>query len=302
MKIYRGLLLAGLCLLAGPALAAPRIAVVATTTDLQSIAEAVGGSQVQVVALVLPAQNAEAYEARPQDIQKLRSAQMVVRVGMDYDRWLDPLLLALHNPDLWRRGKGYVDASLGVVPLEVKSETNLLTEGHAHGAGNPHYWLDPDNGEIISANIAAGLERIDPAHAGLYEANQRSFVRRLRQKIAEWQRCMAPYQGVAVVAYHDSWPYFQRRFRLHIIGYIEDKPDVPPSPAHLLALLQRMQATHARAVIKEPFEPDDAPNMLAARTGARVLAVAPSVNALPQARDYLSLFDYDIHAMVEAFK
>ena len=103
-------------------------------------------------------------------------------------------------------------------------------DGHAHGSGNPHYWLDPKNAEIITANILEALARIDPANAADYEANRLAFLARLQAKLAEWEAKLAPLKAMPIVAYHNSWPYFARRFRLDFVGFIETKPGVPPSP------------------------------------------------------------------------
>src|SRR4029453_605992 len=104
-------------------------------------------------------------------------------------------------------------------------------DGHAHGSGNPHYWLDPKNAETITANIAEALGRIDPANAKTYEANRLAFLMRLNAKLPEWESKLSALKDMPIVAYHNSWPYFARRFRLDIIGFIETKPGVPPTPA-----------------------------------------------------------------------
>ena len=109
-------------------------------------------------------------------------------------------------------------------------------DGHAHGSGNPHYWLDPRNAEIITANILETLARIDPANAATYEANRQAFLARLNAKLSEWETKLSALKTMPFVAYHNSWPYFARRFRLDIAGFIETKPGVPPSPAHLAGI------------------------------------------------------------------
>src|SRR3989440_5901074 len=169
--------------LVAPGSAQERIAVVTTTTDLRSLTEAVGGEHVAVVSLVPPNMDAEEYQAKPQDVLRLRTARMIVRVGLDYDLWAERLLLQAGNSAIRRGGPGYVDASFGVTVLELRGMSVGPGDGHAHGSGNPHYWLDPKNAEIITGTILEALARIDAAHAPSYEANRLAFLARLQAKL-----------------------------------------------------------------------------------------------------------------------
>src|SRR4051812_1295140 len=191
MTMWLHALFAGLCFALGstlaPAQAQDRVAVVTTTADLRSLVQAVGGDLVEAVSLVPANLDAEDYQPKPQDVLRLKNARLVVRVGLDYDLWLDRLLFASLTRDIKRGGAGYVDASFGIAALEVRGVTVGPGDGHAHGSGNPHYWLDPKNAEIITANILEGLLRIDPANTDAYEANRQAFLTRLESKLAEWE-------------------------------------------------------------------------------------------------------------------
>jgi len=299
MHSRSALILAALAL-AFPALASERIPVVATTTDLRSLAEAVGGDRVAATSLVPPGMSAEDYQPRPRDLLRLRDARLLVRVGLDYDLWVDRLLAQALRPEISRGGGAYVDASEGIAVLELRGVSVGPGDGHAHGSGNPHYWLDPGNAEAITALILEALVRIDPGDAAGYEANRLAFLARLRAALPAWQRQLAALKGTKIVAYHDSWPYFARRFRLDFVGVIEIKPGVPPSPQHLAGLVALMRAEDVRLVVREPHEPERETAFLAAKAGARVLTLAASVGALPGAGDYLALFDTDVDALQAA--
>jgi len=289
-------LLVALALIAeSPAHAQERLSIVTTTNDLRSLAEAVGGERVAVAALVPPGFDPEEYQPRPQDLARVRQTRMVVRVGLDFDLWLDRLL-AQSRASVQRGTDGYVDASLGIAALDVRG-MSIGGEGHAHGSGNPHYWLDPRNADIITANILAALVGIDPAGAAIYEANRAAFLSRLEPKINEWEDRLAALRGVPLVAYHNSWPYFARRFRLEFIDTVEPKPGVPPSPAHLVSLIGMMNARGARIIVRQPHEPEKDVGFVAKRTGSVVAVLASSVGALPGADDYLSLFDVNVAAL-----
>ena len=259
-----------------------------------------GGERVAVTSLVPPGMDAEEYQPKPQDALRLKGVRAFVRVGLDYDLWADRLLLATPNEAIRRGRPGYVDASYGIATLEVRGMSVGPGDGHAHGSGNPHYWLDPHNAEVITATILAGLSRIDPESADTYEANRAAFLARLNEKRAEWEAKLAPLRGMALVAYHNSWPYFARRFRLDFIGFIEVKPGVPPSPQHLAGIVRLMKQRGAKIVVREPHEPQRDVAFVADKAGAKVATLVGSVGALPQAANYIALFDANVDALTAA--
>jgi ABC-type Zn uptake system ZnuABC Zn-binding protein ZnuA len=281
------------------AVAHEALAVVATTTDLRSLVEAVGGDRVAAVSLVPPNVDPEEYQPRPQDLARLKKARLVVRVGLDFDLWFDRLL-AQGGEEVRRGGPGYVDASFAIAALEVRGLAVGPGDGHAHGNGNPHYWLDPKNADIITGNILEALARVDPDNAEAYSANRSEFLARLDRKVADWEAKLAPLRGVPLVAYHNSWAYFARRFRLDVIGFVEPKPGVPPSPAHLVSLIAAMQARQACIIVRQPLEPEKDVAFVAKRTGSAAVVLGASVGALPGADDYISLFDADVAALLSA--
>jgi ABC-type Zn uptake system ZnuABC Zn-binding protein ZnuA len=307
MAMWLHPLLVALCFASGlavaqssPARAQERILVVTTSTDLRSLTEAVGGDLVDAVSLVPANFDAEQYQPKPQDALRLKNARLAVRVGLDYDLWFDRLLEASGARDVRRGRPGYVDASFAIAPLEVRGVTVGPGDGHAHGSGNPHYWLDPKNAEFITANILEGLTRIDPANAKTYETNRQVFLGRLSQKLTEWETRLAPLRSMPIIGYHNSWPYFARRFRLDFADFLEIKPGVPPTPSHLAGVIQTMRARNVRIVVREPHEPERDVTFVAAKVGASVVMLAASVGALPTARDYLSLFEANVAALADA--
>ena len=300
MLLLRSALLIALLAVTSAAFAQDRVQVVTTTTDLRSLTEAVGGDQVAAVSLVPPNLDAEEYQPKPQDVLRLKQARLLVRVGLDYDLWLDRLLAQVGRSEISRGGPAYVDASFAIAVLELRGMSVGPGDGHAHGSGNPHYWLDPKNAETITANIVEALARIDPANAKTYEANRQAFLTRLNAKLTEWESKLGVLKAMPIVAYHNSWPYFARRFRLDVIGFIETKPGVPPSPSHLAEIVRDMRARGARIVLREPHEPERDVAFVASRAGAQVVTLAASVGALPGADDYISLFDVNVAALTKA--
>src|SRR5215813_9084762 len=268
--------LLGLSLIVQPA-AAGSMRVVATTSDLASLAQAVTVDLAQVETIIPPAADPEAFEPRPSDLAKLKGASIVVRVGLGYDHWLDKLLSMHGDTTVNRGGEGYVDTSVGIPLLEIKG--SLLDpanrDGHAHGLANPHYWLDPANAETMSGGIAEAVIRVAPEMAEKTIANRDSFLSRLKASLTGWEQLLAPHRGARLIAYHNTWPYFARRFRLNIVDVIEVKEGVAPSPARLAKLAGIIREQNIRVIVHEPFEPEDPSQLLARRTGAAVVKLAP---------------------------
>ncbi|MGZ3281726.1 MAG: metal ABC transporter substrate-binding protein [Xanthobacteraceae bacterium] len=289
-------------MLASSAALAQKLRVVATTRDLASLAEAVTGDLARVETLIPPSADPEAFEPRPSDLARLKGASVVVRVGLGYDHWLDKLLSLHGDAAVNRRGAGYVDASFGIPLLEVKGSSvdPANRDGHAHGLANPHYWLDPVNAEIITGGIAEAGIRAAPEMAEKIIANRDGFLVRLKARLTEWEQLLAPHRAVPLIAYHNTWPYFARRFRLNIVDVVENKAGVTPSPARLAKLAATIREQKIRVIMHEPFEPEEASQLLARRTGAVVVTLAPSIGSVPEATDYPTLFDYNVGTLARA--
>jgi ABC-type Zn uptake system ZnuABC Zn-binding protein ZnuA len=284
--------------LAAPAQA--QLRVVAATTDVAAIAAAVGGDLVTVETIVPAAVDPEAFEPRPGDLEKIRRARLLVRVGLGYDYWLDKLVRQTGDTRLMRGGEAYVDASVGIPLLEVRGQSVINEGGHAHGVANPHYWLDPENAKLVSLGITEGLVRLLPAERTRIVANRERFVADLDRGIARWTAQLAPVAGAKLIAYHNSWPYFGRRFRLDVTEFIEPKPGVAPSPAQLARLIAAGKRSGVRAVVHEPYEPEDASRFVAQKLGIPFVLLATSVGSVPQAQDYFALFDHNVDALARA--
>ena len=282
-------------MLASSAWSAP-LEVVTTTNELRSLVEVIGGERVRVTSLVPGDRDAEEYVARPQDVLLIRRAQLVVRVGLDYDLWLDALLSNARNPALRKGGQGYVDASQGIMLLDVRPG-GLANTGHSHGAGNPHYWLDPKNAELITAHILLALADLLPADGKLFEARRTNFLDRLARRQSDWQQRLRPLAGQALIAYHNSWPYLARRFQINFVGTIEPRPGVAPPPAHLAQLLRTIRDQRVAGIVVGTREPRKDAEFLSAKTGVPIVTLAESVGAKSDIHSYEDLIEFNVTAL-----
>jgi len=285
---------------AAPAWGGGPLAVVATSTDLKSLVEAVGGDRVIVETLVPPGQDPHTVDVKPGQRAALRRAALLVRVGLDHEPWLARSLRTAREPASMPAD---LDCSKGIALLQTETPRVRAERGeHVHGFGNTHYWLDPENARPITAGILEALVRLSPAERGYFTQRRREFLKRLDAGLARWQAVMAPYRGAKVVVVHESWPYFAHRFGLDIVAAVEPTPGVPPSPAYLVSLTRRMKEAETRVVIAEPYSNDAVVAKVVALSGAREVRLASSVGAEPDARDYIGLFDLDIARLAEALR
>jgi zinc/manganese transport system substrate-binding protein len=292
-----------MAVLLGSADAFAAIKVITTTQDLESIVQEIGGNKVTVESLAKGYQDPHFVEAKPSFIFKLHSADLLVAVGRELEiGWLPPLINQSRNSKIQPGNPGYLDASQTARILDVPTGPITRAMGDVHPQGNPHYWLDPANGRRIAQAVQARLSQLSSGDAAYFAERYADFDRRLAEKEKSWKAAMAPYKGLKVVTYHRSWPNFAEAFGLDVIGYIEPKPGIPPSPAHTLALQEEMKRQKVKIVLVEPYFDSKTPAAIGRATGAKVLVMPPSVGGVKEITDYLKLFDYGINLLVSAIK
>jgi zinc/manganese transport system substrate-binding protein len=286
-------------LLAAPAGA--QLRVVGTTEDMAALAREVGGDKVKVETIARGYQDPHFVEAKPSFILILAKADLLVAVGRELEvSWLPPLVTQSRNARIQPGGPGYLDASLNVRILDVPTGPVTRAMGDVHPSGNPHYWLDPGNGRRVAQAIKAKLSELDAANAAYYDQRYADFDRRLGEAEKRWDAAMAPYKGMKIVTYHRSWTNFVDRFKLDVIGYVEPKPGVPPSPQHTINLIKAMRAQGIKVLLVEPYFDLKTPNSIGRETGAHVLVLPPSVGGEKVITDYIKLFDYDVDLFTKA--
>jgi zinc/manganese transport system substrate-binding protein len=286
-----------------PARAAGPLNVMTTTEDLTAIAREVGGDKIQVESMARGYQDPHFVEAKPSFVLKLNKADLLIAVGRELEiGWLPPLINQARNAKVQPGGAGYLDASQSAHILEIPTGQLTRAMGDVHPAGNPHYWLEPGNGRRIAQSIQKKLSELDPGDAAYFASRYADFDKRLAEAEKRWDGLTAPYKGTKIVTYHRSWPNFAERFGLDVIGYVEPKPGIPPSPSHTLELIQEMKRQNVKVILVEPYFDLKTPNSVARETGAQVVVLAPSVGAEKEITDYIKLFDYDIAKLIAALK
>jgi zinc/manganese transport system substrate-binding protein len=287
----------------GATSAQAELTVVTATQDLAAIAQEVGGDKIKVTALAKGYQDPHFVEAKPSFVLTLNKADLLIVVGRDLEiGWLPPLITQSRNAKIQPGAAGYLDPSVNAKILELPTGQITRAMGDVHPLGNPHYWLDPENGKRIAQAIAAKLAEMDGANGAYYKQREQDFESRLTAAIQRWKAQLAPYKGLKVVSYHRSWTNFADAFGLDVIGYVEPKPGIPPTPQHTLDVINAMKGQNVKIIMVEPYFDLKTPNSIASNTGGKVLVMPPSVGGVPQAADYFKLFDYDLGLLLGAIK
>ena len=279
-----------------------KIRIMTATTDLASLAQEIGGDRAEVESVARGYQDPHFVDPKPSFLLKLSKAELLIVVGLELEiGWLPPLITQSSNPRIQVGAPGYLDASRFAKILEIPTGQVTRAEGDVHPLGNPHYWLDPDNGLRIAKGIQNKLSEMRPNDAAYFAQRYDSFEQRLKQAEQQWLAQMKPYAGRKVVTYHRSWPNFAEHFGLDVVGYVEPRPGIPPSPQHTVELIGQMKRDGVKVIMVEPYFDLKTPNAIARDTGAVVVVLMPSVGGEKEITDYFKLFDYDIAKLKKAF-
>ncbi len=284
------------------ALATTPLKVVTTLSTYAAIAQAVGGDLVEVKFIASPRFNPHFIEPKPSDVFKVKSADLFIHSGLDLEAWRGPLLDAAARADLRQAGEHQLDLSTRIALLEVPDHQVSRAEGDIHLFGNPHYWLDPRNGKIIAEEIAAKLTSMDPSHAATYEKNLATFVTSLEKKLGEWTKSLSDFKGQELIGYHNEWVYLMNFAGLTMKQFLEPKPGIPPTPKHVEFILGYIQSQSIRAIVQATFNPAEAANSIAARSGAKRLTLCQNVGEIADVPDYISMIDFNVSKLVEALR
>lgn len=286
-------------LAATPAFAELQVA--ASLTDLASVAQFVGGKHVTTQSLCRGYEDPHFVPAKPSLMKSIQHADVFVSVGLELDSgWLPLVLPGSRNPRIQQGAKGFVDASDGVAVLEKPVGTINRSEGDVHPLGNPHYYLDPKNLEVVADHLADVFSGLDPANAADYAANAKTFDERMEASLAKWEREMEPYRGASIVTYHKNFVYFADRFGLKLFGTVEPKPGIPPSPRHIAELSEKMKQAGVKVVLYQPYYKADASNELATKAGGVAVEGATEVGGTRGTDDVFSKFDVLVSSLATA--
>lgn len=279
-----------------------QLKVVTTLPDFKYLTEIIGGNKVDVFAIATGFQNPHFVDPKPSYILKLAKADLFITVGLDLESgWVPSLLNSSRNSKIQKGSVGYIDASVNIPLLQVPNQSNR-GEGDIHIYGNPHYWLDPENGKIIAQNITNALIKADQPNKEFYLSNLKKFIEQLDQKLLEWKTKFTSLNGIKIIAYHNEWPYFENRFGFNIVDFLEPKPGIPPTPSQLNKVISEIKSNHIKIIMSSPYFTTESAELVARNTDAKVIVLATSVGATKEIATYFDLFEYNLTTLLKALQ
>lgn len=273
-----------------------KINIVSSTTDLADIAKTIGGNRVNVISIASGNQDPHYVEVLPSYMLKVKKADIYLKVGLELDLWANQVIDGSRNRNLI-----IVNCAEGVAPMEVPANKIDASMGDIHRLGNPHYWLDPENGKVVADNILKALISVDPDGRELYENNYNTFINTVDESTEKWLTKFDSLKGKKMIFYHNSWPYFNNRFGIEAVQFVEPKPGIMPSPNHIEKLLYVINSDDIEVLGMESYFSNKAPDYLSGKTGIKIVHLAQSVNALPGTDGYLKMIEYNLRTISEAF-
>ncbi len=295
-------ILSAIILLLASATAQAKLNVVATTADFGAIAQEIGGDKIALLTLAKPTEDPHFVDAKPSLIVKLNHADALIEGGAELEAgWLSPLLDAARNPKIEAGQPGRIHGSDGISLLEIPSTLDR-SKGDIHAAGNPHYMTDPANGRIVAEHIANAFCQLDPKSCDVFKANLKSFEDRLDAKTSEWQKLLAPHKGKEVVTYHNYWIYFAKAFDLKMDLYLEPKPGIPPTPAHLAEVIAKMKSDNIKLIVVQPYQNRKTAETVASHTGGAVLDWPSFPMTNKETQSYIDWMDFLVKSLAKSFE
>lgn len=295
-RFFIGIILLGV--LSGEIVSRP-IKIVTVTEDFASIAKDIGGDLVDVSSLIKGSRNLHHINPKPSMVMKVKSADLLIRLGMQQDSWIDSLIQVARNSRVFPNQNGYLDASQGIQKLEVPTEKISGQLGDVHKHGNPHYWLDPENGKHIAKKIRDHLKQIDQNNQDVYDENYMVFRDKLDEKIKEWQAQIKPLSEFQIITYHTVWSYFFDAFNLNRVGELETLPGIPPTTRHLIKLKSLLNSSDKpKLVISASYYPRDIGQSFAKDIEGHFEVIPANVGE-SGVSSYVELFDFIIAKLTQ---
>jgi len=266
------------------------IKVVATTTTIANLVEVIGGNKVSVDYLCRGDQDPHFLEVLPSYMLKLRNADIVFKIGLDLEKWLPQLIDGSRNDKL-----ELIDLSKDISKKEVPTAKVDASQGDVHPYGNPHYWLDPENAKIMAEEIYNALTDFSSQYADYFKKNLDNFNKEIDSNMKNWTSKLSGLKQKNIITFHKSWVYFETRFGLNVVGNVEPKPGIPPTPSHDADLIQLIKKDKIKIILMENYYSDSAPNHISESTGIKVVKVPVAVYGIEGVDSYIKLIDYIVN-------
>lgn len=267
--------------------------VVTTISDLARIAEAVGGADANVSSLCPGPRDPHFLPAKPSLARKLSKADLLCYNGLELEiGWLPLLLNKARNPRIKPGANGDMDCSSAIRNiLDVPGGNVDRGMGDIHALGNPHYTLNPENAALIAQEMAFRMGQLDPENKAAYASRAQAFADEIAARMPAWNEQLTEARTKSVILYHSHWNYFTHWQNLNVVGEIENRPGITPSPRHVQTIIEKGRSLEDVMIVAAQWDHLDVAEEVAQRIGTS-LAVLPGYSGAQKGTDnYLDFID-----------
>ncbi len=322
--------------------AAGKLNVVTTLSTYADIVKYIGKDKVDVHYIVHGDEDAHFVRPKPSFAVMLSKADLFVSTGLDLELWVPTLVDLSKNEKIRSGQKGFVAAYDGINLLDKptnlsRSEGGLHIYGNPHITSNPLNLKiiaenitiglkknDAANTGFYEANLKKFKDEIDKHVFGsklvklmggkllTKLANSGKLInflsakkykgKKLIDELGGWLKKGMIFRGKKLVAYHKNWIYFKQLFGLDVIGHVEPKPGIPPSPKHVEELIQNMRKNNVKVVLAANYFDEHKVKKICNKVGAIPVIVPMFVNGAPGTENVFKLTDYWVNKLSNAFK
>ena len=316
---------------------AEKLKVCATVTDMADLMNVIGGDEVEVTTFAPARGNPHFVVAKPNFIKDLSQADMFIQTGFELEAgWAPVLLKSCRNAKVQPNAVGHIDPSNVIKPLFELKGSRTLAAGHVHPNGNPHYMMDPVNGLIVAHLINSRLKVIRPEKASYFNERTNAFQDELIKKLigetlsskystaklarlmklnkleqfleltkqqedlGGWLGKVKSISNRKFAADHANYLYLVERFDMEVVAYLEPKPGMDPTTAHLMTLVKELPEKKTQGILTNSYFPAKYGQMLAKKTNIPILKLAHQVGSIEGCDTYLKMIDYNINQILKA--
>jgi zinc/manganese transport system substrate-binding protein len=276
-----------------------KLTVFATTTNVASLIDEVGGDKVDVISLTKGAQDPHYIEAKPSFMLNVSRADLLVSVGLGLeDAWLPAVIGGSRNPSLSKGQKGSLILGEYIAVLDIPTGSVSREQGDVHPDGNPHFMLDPVRVQKLAGVVAQKLAELAPEHKAYFFERSKALNTKIDTKLKAWQQRIKALEVTKIVTYHKTLRYFLDRFNITLAAQIEPKPGIPPSSAHILSMIDLCEKEKIKLILVENFfDVKPAQKIAAKNPDLKIKTVAVAVGGVSEIKNLFDLYEHLIHSL-----
>jgi ABC-type Zn uptake system ZnuABC Zn-binding protein ZnuA len=244
------------------------------------------------------------YDLTPGEMKRISQAEVIIVNGLGLEEFLSKPFKLAHPRVKWITATEGIVALKGhetIHPLE-KTKRSVPHDQHPEVASNGHAWVSPKQAALMVKTISEGLSRVDPGRAEVYKANGKDYQQRLEKLFEEMKAVVGRSSNKKVLTVHNSFDYLARDMGWQVVGSIQSRPGLEPSPGEMARLIRMIKKEGVTVIITEPQYSDKTARTLARETGATILPLEPVVSGRPAADTYERAMKANLEAMKKGFR